>query len=72
MKNEPTAAKPQLSKRERQIVLRLLKGDLQTTIASDLDISTRVVQTYVQRAKAKFQCQTLFQLAFRYVSTKKA
>jgi DNA-binding CsgD family transcriptional regulator len=51
-------------------VRRLLKGDLQTTIASDLDISTRVVQTYVQRAKAKFRCATLFQLAVRFVESK--
>lgn len=66
-------AKPKsLSPREGEIVRRLLIGEKQTAIAIELHISTRAVQVYVQRAKGKFHCATLLQLAVRVVEAKRA
>ena len=70
---KPTPAKtPTLSPRELEIVRRLLKGELQTSIAGDLEISVSAVQIYVHRAKEKFHCATLIQLGVRFVEGKSA
>ena len=54
--------KPKLSRREKQVVRRLLTGKKQSCIAVELQISRRAVESYVARAKAKFKAQTLCQL----------
>lgn len=59
--------KPKLSRRERQVIRRLLTGAKQSTIAQDLRISRRAVESYVARAKAKFKAQSLVQLVSRLV-----
>jgi DNA-binding NarL/FixJ family response regulator len=63
---------PTLSRRERDIVLRLLLGQKQTTIAADLEISVHTVQVYVHRAKVKLRCGTLIQLAVRFLEERAA
>ena len=61
---------PKLSPRERQVIRRLLRGDKQSSIASDLGITERAVQIYVARAKAKYGAVSLVQLVLRIVETR--
>lgn len=61
---------PKLSPRENQVIRRMLRGDKQSAIASELKISCRTVETYVARAKAKFEAHSLIQLVVRVVESR--
>ena len=62
--------KPKLSRRERQVIRRMLQGEKQSAIADALKISRRAVESYVARAKAKFNAVSLPQLVLRIVENR--
>lgn len=62
---------PRLSDREFQVLCRLGSGMTVPTIASELGITSKTVETYRESLKQKLGCETSHQLlfvAFRYIS----
>ena len=65
--SKPLEEKLHLTKREKQIVKRVLKGEKREAIAADLAICRRTVTFHLTNVRRKFKQPTVFAAAIFFV-----
>lgn len=67
MPDEPPTAHDRLTRREQDVLFRLLRGDGNEAIAARLYISLSTVETHVRAVLRKHACTDRVQLLARYL-----
>ena len=58
-----------LTRREKEILRRVLRGQKRSAIADELKISVHTVHFHLDNVKGKFRAATLIQAAIRFVTS---